>query len=381
MYNSAASGTAAENAFLNHQLTDTMFDDISGLKEKLAEKAKQKLIQSLQKKAGEFLSKNCPEFLQAPLAQLLSDEVALSSLMSYIYELAAGETSFSMGALQQLPMKPATRKILSTPGLIKHIFTSIQPLLSSLPGKLSLPVLKDESPQKKSKQTDVVTRRSKCSEKSYPTDSDAPLCNADAAGKISLFPALAAGGLTLSGLLSTFYSLYYCICYDKSVALSISSILGYLVLGVGVVLAFKWILKPCLSRRDKNVPLEKETLRPQDEDRVVDATERREYIGKIITIVFGIVVLLFGVCDLNFYDGPVMFGSVMTMIGLYLISLPWWADKMSEDGPAIGCLIGMLVLGTLGVFAYCFDLVDIELWEVVTVYILGIVVYLTRNKF
>lgn len=265
---------------------------------------KKMLIKLLQSQAAPYLLKKCPSALQAPLAQLLSDDMALSSLMSYIYALASGETSFSMGTLQQLPMKPATRKMLSTPGLLKHIFTAIQPLLRSLPGKLSCPVPEevafsssdtpyeaaDEKPQNSGRRKRAGTTGKAAGRKrkitaaevetvgsipppygassadrawdagySRPNDTQPiylgnypePVMKGEVpAAKIAILPALVAGGLSVSGLLSTFYALYYAICYDFSIAFSVSSILGYLVLGAGIFLGNKWILKPYLSGRD-----------------------------------------------------------------------------------------------------------------------------------
>lgn len=261
---------------------------------------KKMLIKLLQSQAAPYLLKKCPSALQAPLAQLLSDDAAISSIMSYIYDMATGEASFSMETLQQLPMTPATRKALSTPGLIKHVFTAIKPLLSSLPGKLSLPVpeevsftpadspvdtdiyttpesdrqtrsreteqsdrsrsagkkptsaVEDDAPYSpeestSSTRTEKMRSRRKASSRSsdaYSMYSDADTAASDSVGKIALLPALVAGGLTLSGVLSTFYTLYYSICYDPLIAFSVSSILGYVVLGVGFFLGNKWVLKP-----------------------------------------------------------------------------------------------------------------------------------------
>ena len=456
---------------------------------------KKMLIKLLQSQAAPYLLKKCPSALQAPLAQLLSDDVALSSIMSYIYDMATGEASFSMDTLQQLPMTPATRKTLSTPGLIKHVFTAIKPLLSSLPGKLSLPVpeevsftpantsedadndtmpqsarrtrsratekttgagvaeksqtaaveedapyspeestspissekkrsrgaatarssaarpiyseeetdsadsaeeiallpvdtpedadndtmpqsahrtrsratekttgagvaeksqtaaVEEDAPYSPEESTSPISSekkrsrgaatarssaarpiyseeetdsaeeiallpvdtpedadndampqsarrtRSRTTEKSdrsrsagkkptsaveddapyspeestssmrtekkrsrrkastrssdaYSMYSDADTDTSDSVGKIALLPALVAGGLTLSGVLSTFYTLYYSICYDPLIAFSVSSILGYVVLGVGFFLGNKWVLKPYRSAKN-----------------------------------------------------------------------------------------------------------------------------------
>lgn len=219
---------------------------------------KKMIIKLLQSQAAPYLLKKCPSALQAPLAQLLSDDVAISSIMSYVYDVATGEASFCMDTLQQLPMTPATRKTLSTPGLLKHVFTSIKPLLSSLPGKLSLPVPEEVSftPADSPAVTDIDTTPESTRNRSFDAEqigtnfSDDYTGTSNSGGKIRLLPTLVAGGLTLSGLLSTFYTIYYAICYTPSVAYSLSAILGYVVLIAGLFMGYRWILKPHLRGID-----------------------------------------------------------------------------------------------------------------------------------
>ena len=230
--------------------------------------AKNMAIKAIQKQAAPYLLKNCPSALQAPLAQLLSDDLALSSIMSYIYDIATGKTSFSLEVLQQLPMNSTSRKTLSTPGLIKHIFTAIQPLLSSLPGKLSLSVPEEvkfspmDTDDDTTPEIDYGTRSGDTNKSARSRSFDTELIDtnfsddytnaSNSGGKIRLLPALFASGFTLSGLLSTVYTLYYSICYDPTIAFSVSSILGYVALIAGLFMGYRWILKPRRSGTSSN---------------------------------------------------------------------------------------------------------------------------------
>lgn len=238
--------------------------------------AKNMAIKAIQKQAAPYLLKNCPSALQAPLAQLLSDDLALSSIMSYIYDIATGKTSFSLEALQQLPMNSTSRKTLSTPGLIKHIFTAIQPLLSSLPGKISLSVPEEvkfspmDTDDDTTPEIDYGTRSGDTNKSARSRSFDTELIDtnfsddytyaSNSGGKIRLLPALFAGGLSLSGVLSTVYTLYYSICYDPTIACSVSSILGYVALIAGLFMGYRWILKPRRSGTSSNQRAEGEFL-------------------------------------------------------------------------------------------------------------------------
>lgn len=317
---------------------------------------KKMIIKLLQSQAAPYLLKKCPSALQAPLAQLLSDDVAISSIMSYVYDVATGEASFSMETLQQLPMTPATRKTLSTPGLIKHVFTAIKPLLSSLPGKLSLPVPEEVSftPADSPADTDIDTTpesdrqtRSSATKKSTRNRSfdaeqigtnfsDDYTDTSNSGGKIRLLPTLVAGGLTLSGLLSTIYTIYYAICYTPSVAYSLSAILGYVVLIAGLFMGYRWILKPHLRGID------------------CDQHSGNELFEKVITCIIVLIICSI-VAGVLYYLKPEMLGLVGTLLFSLIIfcsiavEIIFEDDDLAKEVLSVGFMMVGAILGFLQV--------------------------------
>lgn len=90
-----------------------------------------------------YLLSKCPEVLVVPLNNLLSDEQAVSSMIDYMYDVAQKKRPFSIESLSLLPMKAATKSLLTaTPGLLDFV---LRTMVAKLPGNITIPAISQMS--------------------------------------------------------------------------------------------------------------------------------------------------------------------------------------------------------------------------------------------